>query len=304
MKHVFVSYSRSDVDLVELIELDLSEDGHIIWRDTENIRGGEDWSTKIEQGILDAYAFIVVLSAVALESEWVNREIDFALKNTNKAPIIPLIIEDIEIPRRIQKLHSIDFSKMKDTDGTLQIMAYRNARKRLLEAIEVYLPVLKYIKMLQDSDQDLREEAALELGKLADPISTDSLITALSDVDQDVVFEATRALGKMKSKSAFKHLIKLLDSDDPDLCASTADALGNIGIKHSALLNLLSHRDRFVRESAVRSLGKLKDVTAVEPLINIMRNDSISDVRSAATLALELIGGDVAKKAIDRMQRW
>jgi hypothetical protein len=304
MKHVFISYSRSDVDLVELIEMDLLEDGHIIWRDTENIRGGEDWGTKIEEGIVEAYAFIVVLSPASLKSEWVNKEIDFAVKNVSKTPIIPLILEDIEIPNPIKKLQIIDFSKMQEADGTLQIKAYRSARKRLLDAIEVFLPVLKYIKMLQDSDQDLREKAALELGKLADPISTDYLITALSDVDQDVVFEATRALGKMKSKTAFKHLIRLLDSDDPDLCASTADALGNIGIKHSALLNLLAHKDRFVRESAVRSLGKLREAMAVEPLIDLMRNDSISDVRIAATEALELIGGDVAKKAIDRMQRW
>ena len=39
---------------------------------------------------------------------------------------------------------------------------------------------------------------------------------------------------------------------------------------------------------------------AVEPLIGLMRKDTISDVREAAIAALKLIGGDEADRAIAR----
>jgi hypothetical protein len=302
MSHVFISYSRLDSDIVGLIEYDLVEGGHVIWRDSENIKGGEQWSDAIEQGIQDAYVLIVILSPSSLKSEWVNREITFAVEHPRKIPIIPIMLENAPLPLMLQKWQTVDFSPVRETEGSLQISAYRQAIGRLLRDLEEVRPVLRYMKELQDVNEDIRENAARALGEIADPIAAEALIATLSDLDEDVRFEATRALGNLACKSAFKHLVRLLSEEDPDLCAAAADALGKVGFTHAigSLLQLLDHKDRFVRESAARSLGKIGELGAVEPLIQIMRNDSISEVRAAATVALRLIGGPVAERAISR----
>lgn len=305
MQHVFISYSSLDSDIVELIEYDLLENGHEIWRDRESIRCGEEWGEAIQQGISDAYVVVVVLSANSLESTWVEREIKFCAQHPDgDLPIIPVMLERVRIPASLKKWQAIDFSEIKETEGPKQISAYRQAISRLLRDLEDVRPVLRYMKKLKDSSEDHRENAARMLGELADPIATKGLIHALSDPDEDVRFEATKALGNLKSKGAYKHLVRLLSEDNPDLCAAAANALGKIGFPHAigSLLQLLDHPDRFVRESAARSLGELGELAAVESLIRLMRNDSISDVREAATEALKLIGGPVAERAIGRIQ--
>jgi len=304
MQHVFISYSRLDSNIVGLIESDLKDNGHQIWRDVENIQGGEEWSDAIEQGILSSYVFIVLVSSNSLASTWVNREIKFATNHPNEIPIVPIILEQVQIPVSLQKWQIVDFSEVQAAQGLPQISAYRQSIQRLLRDLEELRPVLRYIKELQASNEDVRENAARILGKLADPIAIAALIDALSDRDEDVVFEATIALGNLKSKSAYKGLVRLLDSDDHDLCAAAAYALGKIGIPHALgpLLQLLKHQDRFVRECAAQSLGQLNELGAIEPLICLMRNDSISDVRAAATKALKSIGGPMAEQAIRRRE--
>jgi hypothetical protein len=290
--------------MVRLIEKDLEKDGHDVWRDFKNIRGGEVWSDAIEKAIGDAYVFIVVLSSTSSESEWVRRKIMFA-QHHKKLLIIPVTLERVQLPEVLVKLQVIDFSETEETEGALRIDSYQEAIGRLLRDIEHKSPVLRNLKALKDPKDDIREGAARELGELGDlDAAEDALINALSDPDNDVRFEATRAIGELKSKAAYKHLVRLLREDDPDLCAASADALGKIGLSHATgpLLQLLDHPDRFVRQSSVRSLGKLGETAAVEPLIHLMRNDSISDVRKTAIEALTLIGGPVAERAISRKE--
>ena len=86
MKHIFISYSRADSDLVGLIENDLQESGHEIWRDTESIQSGEEWSISIEEGLENAYVLLVVLSTESLQSEWVRREYEFVLDSSRAIP--------------------------------------------------------------------------------------------------------------------------------------------------------------------------------------------------------------------------
>ena len=166
------------------------------------------------------------------------------------------------------------------------------------------LQLLRYLRELESSADETRENAAREIGGIGDPIAVPALIKALSDPDVDVRFEATKALGRLKSKNAFKQLIRLLnEEDDPDICAEAVAALGEIGLPGAIgpLIKKLDDSDRFVRASAARALGNLGEMGAVESLIHLMRNDGISDVREAATEALVEIGGPEAERAIRRV---
>jgi len=45
------------------------------------------------------------------------------------------------------------------------------------------------------------------------------------------------------------------------------------------LINVLSHKNESVRQSAVEALGELRESQAVEPLISVLRNDKDENVR-------------------------
>ena len=66
------------------------------------------------------------------------------------------------------------------------------------------------------------------------------------------------------------------------------------------LIEALSDDDRLVREAACLGLAKLKCVEATGAILDLYRNDAISNVRQAATVALCAIGGPEAEQAVQR----
>ncbi|MBN8594344.1 MAG: toll/interleukin-1 receptor domain-containing protein [Anaerolineae bacterium] len=79
MSHVFISYSRKDSNLRDDIVAYIKEWGHVPWYDEHGIEGGDIWPDSIDAHIEEAYAFIVVCSENAAESDYVKYEWAFAL---------------------------------------------------------------------------------------------------------------------------------------------------------------------------------------------------------------------------------
>lgn len=82
---------------------------------------------------------------------------------------------------------------------------------------------------LGDSDWQVRQEAAVTLGKLLLPESLGILIGALDDPAWEVRLKAANALGKLKSSSALPGLILALEHPISNLRKEAAGALGSIG---------------------------------------------------------------------------
>ena len=92
--------------------------------------------------------------------------------------------------------------------------------------------------------------------------------------------------------------MKVLGDRDPDVCAAAAASLGDIEDSRimECLLKKLNYKDRIARFSVVTAIGKLKTnleqldrTQALESLIDIWRNDPISDVRDAVENTLQKI---------------
>jgi HEAT repeat protein len=117
------------------------------------------------------------------------------------------------------------------------------ARKALLDA-------------LQDTDWEVREVAAVTLGKLLDPASAEGLIKALLlDEYWQVRLKAANALGLLKARSAIPALLKALDHTISNLRKEAANALEAIGDRAvlPVLQNLAAHdTDLDVRKTAQR----------------------------------------------------
>jgi TIR domain len=78
MGHIFISYSRRDIELVNGMVTTLEQAGLSVWIDRERIKAGRTWRAQIVQAIDTCDAFVLMLSSHSAVSENVRKEIDLA----------------------------------------------------------------------------------------------------------------------------------------------------------------------------------------------------------------------------------
>jgi hypothetical protein len=117
---------------------------------------------------------------------------------------------------------------------------------------------------------------------------TDRLIQQLRSRNPAIRIEAAQKLGELKDPLAVNPLITTLKKDkDGHVRASAEDALVNIGAPAVEPLTVMLKDNAWrVRRRAVRTLGKIKDPRALEPLVAVMKMDKDCYVRKFAALAI------------------
>jgi len=90
MTHIFISYSKQDIDFARYLRTLLESSGLRVWIDEERIESGGRWWKIIESNIDVCAAFLVIMSPHAEESDWVEREILRA--ELKKKPIYPVLL--------------------------------------------------------------------------------------------------------------------------------------------------------------------------------------------------------------------
>jgi hypothetical protein len=97
MKNAFISHSSPDDRYVaELIQLVRSLGYDEIFNDSHTIEPDAEFWPRIEQGIGDCDAFVVVLSHASVGSYWVDQEVRFARQLGRK--VVPIRIDDCRLP--------------------------------------------------------------------------------------------------------------------------------------------------------------------------------------------------------------
>jgi hypothetical protein len=76
-RHVFLSYSRRDADLMRRLRDDLRAARLPVWTDEAIEPGTPAWFREVEAAIEKAFCLVVVLSPDAKSSEWVGKEIEY-----------------------------------------------------------------------------------------------------------------------------------------------------------------------------------------------------------------------------------
>ena len=71
---VFISYSSADRKWVEALAELLRDDGLEVWLDAWRIRAGDNFIDTLQEGLSSARAGLLVVTAEALASGWVNDE--------------------------------------------------------------------------------------------------------------------------------------------------------------------------------------------------------------------------------------
>ncbi len=90
MSHIFISYSRRDVDFARYLRALLEAEGFLVWMDETRLTPGEDWWDMIVANVDSCAAFLVVMSAAGTKSKWVKREILRA--EQQERPIFPVLV--------------------------------------------------------------------------------------------------------------------------------------------------------------------------------------------------------------------
>lgn len=90
--HVFISYSRADRAYVDTLAAHLDDEAIPLWYDRE-MRAGDRFATEIQDQIDTCVGFVVVLTPAALGSEWVNRELSYAVHVGKR--VLPLLLEPL-----------------------------------------------------------------------------------------------------------------------------------------------------------------------------------------------------------------
>lgn len=94
MSHIFISYSRKDINFAQKIVDALAANNLDTWIDWKSIPKGEDWEQEIYRGIEEADVFLFLISPDSVTSQMCNKEIACAVKNGKR--ILPIFISNVE----------------------------------------------------------------------------------------------------------------------------------------------------------------------------------------------------------------
>lgn len=145
MKHVFVSYAQQDVKVAGRLRdaLRLSLGCSVLW--DKDLRGGDDWEKKLDAATRKATCVVALWSHSSVSSKWVLYEAAVA-KTTGF--LIPVQIDECEIPEPFQSIQAIDLSQWNETEEDIQFQKLvgaargRLARARAVRIGTVAAPML------------------------------------------------------------------------------------------------------------------------------------------------------------------
>lgn len=116
------------------------------------------------------------------------------------------------------------------------------------------------------------------------------IVRFLGYSDPRIVADALNTMARLRLKDANDHVRQLLNNGDPIVRANAARVIGaaeDKGAFDALLARALKDDDLRVRASAIRSLANLKDMRAVEPLVQ-RGNSLIASISSSRSELLEI----------------
>jgi hypothetical protein len=156
------------------------------------------------------------------------------------------------------------------------------------------IAVKDLIQQLDDPSTEVREEAAIALGRIGSPDAVEALLSKFDDPHADLGPQIARALRQTHSREAVEALIRRLGDPDRETVAESARALGEIGDvrANGPLLKVLEQSGDAklvsVSSEALARLGEMAAIYEILPRMNASRNPVLK--RSLAMAAADLLG--------------
>jgi TIR domain-containing protein/WD40 domain-containing protein len=115
----FISYSRKDKEFALKFARELKSAGYLVWLDQLDIPTGARWDDAVEMALRECEIFLIILTTASISSENVKDEIGYAIDHGKR--IVPVLLEECEIPLRLRRFQYVDFSEMKLGEGLKRV---------------------------------------------------------------------------------------------------------------------------------------------------------------------------------------
>lgn len=182
------------------------------------------------------------------------------------------------------------YSMLSTTDRANRVDAVRRVGEDKLR-----IAVRDLIQQLDDPATDVREAAAVALGRIGSPDAVNALVDKLDDPDADLAPQIARALRQSQSRQAVDSLIRRLNDTDRETVTETVRALGDIGddrAKRPLLEVLQRSQDSKVISASSEALARLGEMAALYEIIPRMKAASNPILKRSLAVA----GGDLLGK--------
>lgn len=131
----FISYSRSNKDFASKLAKELRTAGYPIWFDLFDIPTGSRWDDEVEKALQESSIFMIILTPASIASANVKDEIGFAIDHGKR--ILPILLENCDVPLRIRRFQYVDFTTKKFEDG---IESAKELLKGFIEELSGSIP--------------------------------------------------------------------------------------------------------------------------------------------------------------------
>lgn len=131
---IFFSYSRDDSMFVMELAKDLRAAGATVWLDQLDIQPGTRWDSSVEKALQESTTLLVILSNSSVKSHNVLDEVSYALEENKK--VVPLLLENCQIPFRLRRLQYADFSGNRETGLNTLVDALKLEKKVAEKLVE------------------------------------------------------------------------------------------------------------------------------------------------------------------------
>jgi HEAT repeat protein len=199
---------------------------------------------------------------------------------------------------------------LQDDDGAVRAQALRGLLE--YEGRDLILVLAQMLR--EDTDVEVRSEAAIALGRYAVEAELDHLqesdrdaiaevlIESAEDTEEDegVRAKAIEALGALSGEETDNLIESIYDEDSLVLKIGAVDAMGRScnEVWLPVVLKEMENRAPIMRHAAAFAAGEIADEEAVSPLQRMAIQDPDREVRLAAIRALGEIGGNRASVAL------
>lgn len=128
---VFMCHSKDDVRRVKELYAELVKSGANPWFDEEVLLGGHDWELEIKKAVDGAHVFLAFLSKKMVNKDgYVHKELKLGQDTALKKPegsiyIIPILLDDCEVPINLKKYHWIDLESLTGFNTLMKTLQVR-----------------------------------------------------------------------------------------------------------------------------------------------------------------------------------
>lgn len=202
-EHIFLSYSRRDIEPARRLYGALRRKGHSVWFDKESLLPGEDWELAIENAIHEAKAVLICLSSNWVHQRgYIHKELKLALEIMKEIPegqihTIPVRLDQCPLPQSLRRLQWVDIFEPDGLDKLERALEPWLISSRSLRGAASTDAIDAYAEFMRDALSKARWQSNEPLQDASGGIH----ITIAAEVDDELVAAFERLIPQLSLSS-------------------------------------------------------------------------------------------------------